>query len=101
MKFECTNESGSNLLSGHRCDPLTGVDVAMNNNSRLGTLSATSPDVNTLKDSSLDRSSNIDDLRIAGEASLKVLQELEMVGEWVVGSEPALGWDWAELASYS
>lgn len=90
-----------NSLSSHGSDPFTGMDVAMDDNSRLGTLSAAAPDVNSLKDSSLNRSSNIHDLRVAGETALKVFQELEMVGERVVSGEPALGWDWAGLATFS
>lgn len=60
----------------------------MDNNGRLGALAAATPDVDTRQSSALDRSSNIDNLRLASEAGLQVAQELNVVGIWVVCCEP-------------
>ena len=62
----------------------------MDDDSGLGALAAATPDVDTSQDSSLNRGTHGDNLRLASEACLQVPEKLEMVGIWVVCGKPRL-----------
>lgn len=78
------------MLCYHGADPLASVDCAVEDDGRLGTLASAAPDVDTRQSTTLDGSSNSDNLRLARESSLKVSKELKVVGIAVVGGEPRL-----------
>ena len=61
----------------------------MDDDGRLGALAAATPDVDTSQGSSLNRGSDCDNLGLASVSSLQVPEELDVVGIWVVCSEPA------------
>jgi hypothetical protein len=81
-------------LGGHGRDPLPCVDVSMNDYSGLRALATTAPDVDACQCSSLNRGTDSENLRLASVTGLQVLEELYMVGIWVVGSEPGLARNW-------
>ena len=74
--------------SYHGADPFTGVNSSVEEDGRLGTLSSTSPNVDTGQGTPLNGGSRSDNLRLTSEAGLKVAQELDMVGIWMVSREP-------------
>jgi hypothetical protein len=77
-------------MTYHSGDPLASVDSSVEDNSRLGSLASTSPDVDTSQSPTLERVSKSKDLRAAGVRSLQVGEELEMISVGVVGGEPRL-----------
>lgn len=66
------------------------MDGSVEDDSRLGTLSSTSPDVDTSQGPTLERVSKGEDLRSARIGSLQVGEELNMIGVRVVGGKPGL-----------
>lgn len=81
---------GCRILGSHGSDPLSRVNVAMDDDSGLGALAAATPDMDTSQDSPLDRGTHGDNLRLASVACLQVSEKLEMIRIWVVCSEPRL-----------
>ena len=69
------------------------MNVAVNNDGRLGALASATPDVDTSQGSSLDRGADCDNLRLASVASLEIPEELDVVGIGVVCTEPAFARD--------
>lgn len=76
------------VLCRLRRDPLTGVDVSVENNGGLGALAATTPNVDAGKSTAAHRCSDGVDLRVGWEAGLEVVQEGQVLRIWVVCSEP-------------
>jgi hypothetical protein len=87
------------VFGGHAGDPLSCVDVAMDNHSRPGTAASGAPNLDTRECATLDGSAKGEDGRVAGVASLEVSQELEMVGVRVIRREPGLRWNWTGSVS--
>jgi len=69
------------------------VNIAVNNDGRLGALASATPDVDTSQSSSLNGGADSDNLRLTGVTSLEIPEELDVVGVWVVCSEPAFAWN--------
>jgi len=69
------------------------VNVAVHDDGRLGALASATPDMDTSQGSSLDRGAGSDNLGLASVSSLQVPEELDVVGVWVVCSEPAFARD--------
>lgn len=81
-------------MTYHGGNPLASMDCAVEDNGRLGTLASASPDVNTSQRTTLERVSEGEELRLGGEASLKVSEKLKVISVAVVGGEPRITWHW-------
>jgi len=79
----------SDILRGHGCNPLSCVNVAVNDDGRLGALAAATPDVDTSQGTTLNRGADCHNLRLTGVTSLEIPEELDVVGIGVVCGEPA------------
>ena len=62
----------------------------MEDDSRLGSLASTSPDVDTSQSTTLEGVAKSEDLRSAGVAGLEVGEELNVISVGVVSGEPRL-----------
>lgn len=77
------------------------MDSAVEDDSRLGALASTSPDVDTSQSTTLEGVAKSENLRLGGVRGLQVGEELKMVSVGVVGGEPRLAGDCILLASSS
>ena len=77
-------------MTNHRGDPFAGVDGPMEQHGRLGTLPATSPDVDSREIPALDRRPRRDELRVLGVGRLQVAQKLQVIRVAMVRRKPAL-----------
>jgi hypothetical protein len=68
-------------------------------NGGLRALATATPDVNTSKSAALERVAKSHNLRLAREARLQVLQELEVISVAVIGGEPRFTGDYTDVSS--